>query len=101
MCVCVCVILCSFKLGKNLNRFTCKVYKDFNIQIYLLTLKEERVCGISYNISHSTQAQETPDWPINKTGTKPCPPQAKSILADDWTEGKFSLATTVGSMQPT
>ena len=54
-------------------------------------------CGSDKCQSDSTQAH----WPINNTGPKPYPQQAKRAIADDWTEGKNSSATTAGCMHHT
>ena len=40
-----------------------------------------------------------PDWPTTTTGTKPCPQQAESTIANNLTEGKSGSAKTVGCTQ--
>ena len=57
--------------------------------------------SLAHSWSNSTQTQAAPDWPINNTDNKPCPQQAKTAIADDWTKDKSSSAGTAGCTQHT
>lgn len=66
-----------------------------SVQANLQEMNWGQACGMITDTAQLQWPTMAPNWPLNRTRTKPNPQQTKWAIAVNWTEGKWGSATIV------